>query len=720
MQQYLSVKATHSDAILLFRVGDFYETYGEDAIEAASILGIALTRKGNGPGNYIEMAGFPYHAVNTYLPKLVRAGRRVAVCEQLEDPKSVKGLVKRGVVELVTPGVVLNENVLSARENIFLAAIHFGEKKNGIALLDLSTGEFYVGEGSAEYIDKLIANFSPKEIVYERGKEDIFSRTVSGQNYSYRLDHWVFNEEVSRKKLCKQLGVKGLKGFGIERMGEGITAAGAVLYYLDYTEHKNTSHISSISRLDADKYVWIDRFTIRNLELLGSGASDGRRSFAEAIDRTSTPMGGRLLRHWITMPIKDVEKINSRLDIVEALRGDDELREAVCDLLGSISDLERLAARIAVGRITPREVNALKDSLGAIDKLKMVLDSSQSEALGVVASRLEEMQAEREKIATMLYPDPQNNQIQKGGVIADGVDIELDDLRSVAIHGKDRIAEIQQSESQRTGIPSLRVSYNNVFGYYIEVRNTHKDKVPAEWVRKQTLANAERYITAELKEYEEKVLGAEERILAIEARLWEELLGYLSGSLAKLQRNASVVAHLDCLSSFAKIAVERGYVRPEIGDDKLIDIRDGRHPVIEMMMPVGEQYVPNDVYLDDQTQQIMMITGPNMSGKSALLRQTALIVLMAQIGSFVPAQSAHIGIVDKIFTRVGASDNISQGESTFMVEMLESASILNNVTDRSLVLLDEIGRGTSTYDGISIARSMVEYLHNHPRAHAKT
>ena len=720
MQQYLSVKATHSDAILLFRVGDFYETYGEDAIEAASILGIALTRKGNGPGNYIEMAGFPYHAVNTYLPKLVRAGRRVAVCEQLEDPKSVKGLVKRGVVELVTPGVVLNENVLSARENIFLAAIHFGEKKNGIALLDLSTGEFYVGEGSAEYIDKLIANFSPKEIVYERGKEDIFSRTVSGQNYSYRLDHWVFNEEVSRKKLCKQLGVKGLKGFGIERMGEGITAAGAVLYYLDYTEHKNTSHISSISRLDADKYVWIDRFTIRNLELLGSGASDGRRSFAEAIDRTSTPMGGRLLRHWITMPIKDVEKINSRLDIVEALRGDDELREAVCDLLGSISDLERLAARIAVGRITPREVNALKDSLGAIDKLKMVLDSSQSEALGVVASRLEEMQAEREKIATMLYPDPQNNQIQKGGVIADGVDIELDDLRSVAIHGKDRIAEIQQSESQRTGIPSLRVSYNNVFGYYIEVRNTHKDKVPAEWVRKQTLANAERYITAELKEYEEKVLGAEERILAIEARLWEELLGYLSGSLAKLQRNASVVAHLDCLGSFAKIAVERGYVRPEIGDDKLIDIRDGRHPVIEMMMPVGEQYVPNDVYLDDQTQQIMMITGPNMSGKSALLRQTALIVLMAQIGSFVPAQSAHIGIVDKIFTRVGASDNISQGESTFMVEMLESASILNNVTDRSLVLLDEIGRGTSTYDGISIAWSMVEYLHNHPRAHAKT
>lgn len=720
MQQYLSVKATHSDAILLFRVGDFYETYGEDAIEAASILGIALTRKGNGPGNYIEMAGFPYHAVNTYLPKLVRAGRRVAVCEQLEDPKSVKGLVKRGVVELVTPGVVLNENVLSARENIFLAAIHFGEKKNGIALLDLSTGEFYVGEGSGEYIDKLIANFAPKEIVYERGKEELFSRTVSGQNYTYRLDHWVFNEEVSRKKLCKQLGVKSLKGFGIERMGEGITAAGAVLYYLDYTEHKNIAHIGSISRLDADKYVWIDRFTIRNLELLGSGASDGRRSFAEAIDRTATPMGGRLLRHWITMPIKDVEKINHRLDIVDALRANDELREAVCDNLGAISDLERLAARIAVGRITPREVNALKDSIAAIEKLKMLLDSGQSEALGMVAGKLEMMQEEREKIASMLYPDPQNNQIQKGGVIADGVDIELDDLRNVALHGKDRIAEIQQSESQRTGIPSLRVSYNNVFGYYIEVRNTHKDKVPAEWVRKQTLANAERYITAELKEYEEKVLGAEERILAIEARLWEELLAYLAGSLARLQRNASVVARLDCLCSFARIAAERGYVRPEIADDKVIDIRDGRHPVIEMMMPVGEQYVPNDVYLDDQSQQIMMITGPNMSGKSALLRQTALVVLMAQMGSFVPAQSAHIGIVDKIFTRVGASDNISQGESTFMVEMLESASILNNITDRSLVLLDEIGRGTSTYDGISIAWSMVEYLHNHPRAHAKT
>ncbi len=720
MQQYFSVKATHPDAILLFRVGDFYETYGNDAVEAAAILGIALTRKGNGPGNFIEMAGFPYHAVNNYLPKLVRAGRRVAVCEQLEDPKSVKGLVKRGVVELVTPGVVMNENVLSARENIFLAAIHFEEKKSGIALLDLSTGEFYVGEGGGEYIDKLIAGFAPKEIVYERGREEQFSRTVSGQNYTYRLDRWVFNEEVARKRLCKQFNVRSLKGFGIERMGAGITAAGAILHYLDYTEHKNIAHIGSISRLDADQYVWIDRFTIRNLELLSSGSSDGKGSFVEAIDRTLTPMGGRLLRHWITMPIKDVERLNSRLDVVEALKTSPEEAEAVGESLGAISDLERLASRIAVGRITPREVNALKESLGAIEQLQILLSGSDSGALVTIAERLLVMEDVRRKIATTLYPDPQNNQIQKGGVIADGVDLELDELRALALHGKDRIAEIQQSESQRTGIPSLRVSYNNVFGYYIEVRNTHKDKVPAEWIRKQTLTNAERYITAELKEYEEKVLGAQERILTIEARIWEELLGYLSGSLAQLQRNAAVVAHLDCLASFAKVAGERGYVRPDIGEDRVIDIRDGRHPVIEMMLPVGEQYIPNDVFLDEESQQIMMITGPNMSGKSALLRQTALIVLMAQIGSFVPASSAHIGIVDKIFTRVGASDNISQGESTFMVEMLESASILNNVTSRSLVLLDEIGRGTSTYDGISIAWSMVEYLHNHPRARAKT
>ena len=719
MGQYYGIKATHPDAILLFRVGDFYETYGTDAVEAAQILGIALTRKGNGPGNYIEMAGFPYHAVNTYLPKLVRAGRRVAVCEQLEDPKSVKGLVKRGVVELVTPGVVMNENVLSARENIFLAAIHFGEKTNGIAFLDLSTGEFYVAEGSDAYTDKLIASFSPKEIIYQRGYEERFGRAISGQHYTYRIDSWVFNEQINREKLCKQFGVRSLKGFGIERLGEAITAAGAILYYLDYTEHKDTAHLRSIQRIDADRYVWIDRFTIRNLELLGSNSPTGQ-SFVEAIDRTHTPMGGRLLRHWVTMPIKDTTKLNNRLDIVERLRDDSELHEAVADTLGQVSDLERIAGRIATRRITPREVLALRQSLLAIEQMKVLLSSADYAPLMLVAEALDSLEEQRTKIGDWLFPDPSNNQIQKGGIIANGVDLELDDLRSIALHGKDRINEIQQLESQRTGIPSLKVSFNNVFGYYIEVRNAHKDKVPAEWIRKQTLANAERYITAELKEYEEKVLGAEERILAIELRLWEELLDYLSRSLTSLQKSATAIARLDCLCSFATVAAERGYCRPEVADDKVIDICEGRHPVIEMLMPVGEQYIPNDVLLDTDNQQIMMITGPNMSGKSALLRQTALIVLMAQIGSFVPAQSAHIGVVDKIFTRVGASDNISQGESTFMVEMLESAAILNNVTDRSLVLLDEIGRGTSTYDGISIAWSMVEYLHNTPKARAKT
>ncbi len=719
MGQYYGIKATHPDAILLFRVGDFYETYGTDAVEAAQILGIALTRKGNGPGNYIEMAGFPYHAVNTYLPKLVRAGRRVAVCEQLEDPKSVKGLVKRGVVELVTPGVVMNENVLSARENIFLAAIHFGEKCNGIAFLDLSTGEFYVAEGNDAYTDKLIASFGPKEIIYQRGYEDRFGRVVSGQHYTYRIDSWVFNEQINREKLCKQFGVRSLKGFGIERLGAGITAAGAILYYLDYTEHKETAHIDSIQRIDPDRYVWIDRFTIRNLELLGSNSPTGQ-SFVEAIDRTHTPMGGRLLRHWVTMPIKDTTKLNNRLDIVARLREDSELYEGVADTLAQVSDLERIAGRIATRRITPREVLALRQSLLAIEQMKVLLGCTDYAPLTLVAEALDSLEEQRNKIGQWIFPDPSNNQIQKGGIIASGVDLELDDLRNIALHGKDRISEIQQLESQRTGIPSLKVSFNNVFGYYIEVRNAHKDKVPAEWIRKQTLANAERYITAELKEYEEKVLGAEERILAIELRLWEELLDYLSGSLASLQKSATAIARLDCLCSFATVAAERGYCRPEVADDKVIDICQGRHPVIEMLMPVGEQYIPNDVLLDTDNQQIMMITGPNMSGKSALLRQTALIVLMAQMGSFVPAQSAHIGVVDKIFTRVGASDNISQGESTFMVEMLESASILNNVTDRSLVLLDEIGRGTSTYDGISIAWSMVEYLHNTPKARAKT
>ena len=611
MGQYYGIKATHPDAILLFRVGDFYETYGTDAVEAAQILGIALTRKGNGPGNYIEMAGFPYHAVNTYLPKLVRAGRRVAVCEQLEDPKSVKGLVKRGVVELVTPGVVMNENVLSARENIFLAAIHFGEKCNGIAFLDLSTGEFYVAEGNDAYTDKLIASFGPKEIIYQRGYEDRFGRVVSGQHYTYRIDSWVFNEQINREKLCKQFGVRSLKGFGIERLGAGITAAGAILYYLDYTEHKETAHIDSIQRIDPDRYVWIDRFTIRNLELLGSNSPTGQ-SFVEAIDRTHTPMGGRLLRHWVTMPIKDTTKLNNRLDIVAHLREDSELYEAVADTLAQVSDLERIAGRIATRRITPREVLALRQSLLAIEQMKVLLGSADYAPLTLVADALDSLEEQRNKIGQWIFPDPSNNQIQKGGIIASGVDLELDDLRNIALHGKDRINEIQQLESQRTGIPSLKVSFNNVFGYYIEVRNAHKEKVPAEWIRKQTLANAERYITAELKEYEEKVLGAEERILAIELRLWEELLDYLSGSLASLQKSATAIARLDCLCSFATVAAERGYCRPEVVDDKVIDICQGRHPVIEMLMPVGEQYIPNDVLLDNDNQQIMMITGPNM------------------------------------------------------------------------------------------------------------
>lgn len=720
MKQYYAVKALHSDAILLFRVGDFYETYGSDAVEASSILGITLTRKSNGSGTFIEMAGFPYHAVNTYLPKLVRAGRRVAVCEQLEDPKTVKGLVKRGIIELVTPGVVMNENVLSARENTFLASVYFGPKCTGVAFLDLSTGEFYVAEGTDQYVDKLVSNFSPKEIIYPRGYEDRYAATISGQNYTYRLDTWIFNEEINRDKLCKQLGTRSLKGFGLERMHEGINAAGAILYYLDFTEHKEISHIDSIARIDADEYVWIDRFTIRNLELFSTNAAAGSRCFADVIDRTSTPMGGRLLKHWITMPIKDRTKIEARLDVVEKLKNDTPLKEAITEALQETGDLERIASRIAARKITPREIVALRQSLAAIEQLQIAMNSSEQPQLAELGSKLKLCVEQRERIAAEVFPDPQNNQIQKGGVIADGYDLELDDLRGLAMHGKDRIAEIQRNEIERTGIPSLRISYNNVFGYYIEVRNTHKDRVPPEWIRKQTLANAERYITEELKEYEEKILGAEERILAIEARLWDELLSYLAESISDLQRDAVIVANIDCLTSFATIAEERGYARPEISDDKVIDIRDGRHPVIETLMPVGEQYIPNDVFLDDATQQIMMITGPNMSGKSALLRQTALIVLLAQMGSFVPAASAHIGIVDKIFTRVGASDNISQGESTFMVEMLESASILNNVSDRSLVLLDEIGRGTSTYDGISIAWAMVEYLHNNPRARAKT
>jgi len=720
MKQYYSIKAVHPDAILLFRVGDFYETFGEDAIKASGILGITLTRRANGAASYVELAGFPYHAVDTYLPKLVRAGERVAICEQLEDPKLVKGLVKRGVIELVTPGVVLGENILANKENTFLASVYFGRKTTGVAFLDVSTGEFYVAEGSDGYVDKLISNLQPKEVLYQRGCEDRFSDSFGAKLYTYRLDEWVFAEEVSREKLCKQFGTSSLKGFGIDHFTSGVSAAGAILYYLEFTEHRDIGHIVSISRIDQDDYVWVDKFTIRNLELFASNDTRGKCSFAEVIDRTSTPMGGRLLKKWIAMPIKDPARIDERLDVVERLAGDPDLADVVREQVALVGDLERIASRIAASRVTPRELVQLKNSLTAVETLKAALESTDCDPLHDLAAQIDVLAAVRDRIAREIYPDPQNNQIQKGGVIADGVDPELDDLRRIALHGKDYLARIQQRESEATGIPSLRISYNNVFGYYIEVRNAHRDKVPSTWIRKQTLANAERYITEELKEYEEKILGAEEKMLVLEQRIYADLMAFISGSLAVLLRDAAAVARIDCLQSFARIACERHYVRPVLDEGKRIEIVQGRHPVIETLMPVGEEYIPNDVMLDDDQQQIMMITGPNMSGKSALLRQTALIILMAQMGSFVPAKSARIGIVDKIFTRVGASDNISQGESTFMVEMLESASILNNISDRSIVLLDEIGRGTSTYDGISIAWAMVEYLHNHPTAHAKT
>ena len=721
MKQYYSIKAVHPDAILLFRVGDFYETFGEDAIRASGILGITLTRRANGAASYVELAGFPYHAIDTYLPKLVRAGERVAICEQLEDPKLVKGLVKRGVIELVTPGVVLEENILSNKENIYLASIYFGRQSTGVAFLDISTGEFYVSEGSDSYVDKLLSNFAPKEIIYQRGCEEHFTQAFGSKYYTYRLDEWVFSEEVNREKLCRQFGTQSLKGFGVEHFTTGISAAGAILHYLEFTEHKNIGHITSIARIDQNDYVWIDKFTIRNLELFSTNGAAGRKNgFADVIDRTLTPMGGRLLKRWVAMPIKEPARINERLDIVELLTREGEFAEALREQLEAVGDLERIGSRIAAARITPRELVQLKNSLSAVETLKVLLQSTDADRLHQLAERIDPLTEVRDRLAHDIYPDPQNNQIQKGGVIADGVDAELDDLRRIALHGKDYLNRIQQRESEATGIPSLKISYNNVFGYYIEVRNTYKDKVPPTWIRKQTLTSAERYITEELKEYEEKILGAEERMLVIEQRIYSEIVAYVARTLPQLQRNAATIAGIDCLQSFARIACERHYVRPVLDEGRRIDIRQGRHPVIETLMPVGEQYVPNDVMLDDKEQQIMMITGPNMSGKSALLRQTALIVLMAQMGSFVPAESAHIGIVDKIFTRVGASDNISQGESTFMVEMLESASILNNISDRSLVLLDEIGRGTSTYDGISIAWAMGEYLHNHPTARAKT
>ena len=632
----------------------------------------------------------------------------------------MKGLVKRGVIELVTPGVVLGDNLLANKENVYLASVYFGRQTTGVAFLDISTGEFYVAEGPDNYIDKLLSNLSPKEIIYQRGFDERFRQAFGTNYYTYKLDDWVFSEELNREKLCKQFGTQSLKGFGIDHISAGISAAGAILYYLEFTEHKEIGHIASISRIDQDDYVWIDKFTIRNLELFTTNGSRDRSSFANVMDRTLTPMGGRLLKRWIAMPIRDIGRINRRLDVVQRFVEDSDLAEAVGEQVSLIGDLERIASRIAAARVTPRELVQLKNSLAAIELLKAILESTDDGNLHRLAAEIDVLAQMRLKLEREIYPDPANNQIQKGGVIADGVNPELDDLRRIALHGKDVLQQIQQRESELTGIPSLKIGYNNIFGYFIEVRNAHKEKVPDTWIRKQTLSNAERYITEELKEYEEKILGAEDRILTLEQEIYNALIAFVSQSLSQLLRDAHAVARVDCFLSFARIARERNYVRPELDDGARIDIEQGRHPVIETLMPVGEKYIPNDIRLDDEEQQIVMITGPNMSGKSALLRQTALIILMAQMGSFVPARRAHIGVVDKIFTRVGASDNISQGESTFMVEMLESASILNNISDRSIVLLDEIGRGTSTYDGISIAWAMVEYLHNHPTAHART
>ena len=720
MKQYYQIKAVHPDAILLFRVGDFYETFGEDAIKASGILGITLTRRANGAASYVELAGFPYHALDTYMPKLVRAGERVAICEQLEDPKLVKGLVKRGVVEMVTPGIVMGENLVAGKENTFLASVYFGKTTTGVAFLDLSTGEFYVAEGDNIYIDKLISNLQPKEILFQRGYEEKFNDAFGSKHYTYRLDEWVFSYSVNCDKLCSQLGVPSLKGFGIEGMTAGISAAGSILYYLEFTEHKQTAHISSIQRIDRNDSVWIDRFTIRNLELFSSNSQTSKYCFTNSIDRTLTAMGGRQLKRWVAMPLMDIEKIRMRQEVVEKFVADIDFAEAMREQIALVGDLERIASRIATERVTPRELVQLKHSLSAIEIIAALMNSTDDEALHRIAATIDPLESVRLRLQQEIYPDPETNQIQKGGIIASGVSAELDDLRRISLHGKEYLAALQQRESEATGIPSLKVAYNNVFGYYIEVRNTHKDKVPESWIRKQTLTGAERYITQELKEYEQKIMGAEERILQIEAQIYAEIVAFVAQHLSALQRNARVISRVDCLQSFAKIAKERKYVRPTVDDSTVIDIKEGRHPVIETLMPIGQEYIPNDVLLDQENQQIIIITGPNMSGKSALLRQTALIVLMAQMGSFVPAKSAHIGIVDKIFTRVGASDNLSEGESTFMVEMLESASILNNISDRSLVLLDEIGRGTSTYDGISIAWAMVEYLHNNAQGSAKT
>ena len=718
MKQFLDLKAKHPDAVMLFRCGDFYETYSTDAIVASEILGITLTKRANGKGKTVEMAGFPHHALDTYLPKLIRAGKRVAICDQLEDPKLTKKLVKRGITELVTPGVSINDNVLNYKENNFLAAVHFGKASCGVAFLDISTGEFLTAEGPFDYVDKLLNNFGPKEILFERGKRLMFEGNFGSKFFTFELDDWVFTETTAREKLLKHFETKNLKGFGVEHLKNGIIASGAILQYLTMTQHTQIGHITSLARIEEDKYVRLDKFTVRSLELIGS-MNDGGSSLLNVIDRTISPMGARLLKRWMVFPLKDEKPINDRLNVVEYFFRQPDFKELIEEQLYLIGDLERIISKVAVGRVSPREVVQLKVALQAIEPIKQACLEADNASLNRIGEQLNLCISIRDRIAKEINNDPPLL-INKGGVIKDGVNEELDDLRRISYSGKDYLLQIQQRESEQTGIPSLKVAYNNVFGYYIEVRNIHKDKVPQEWIRKQTLVNAERYITQELKVYEEKILGAEDKILVLETQLYTDLVQALTEFIPQIQINANQIARLDCLLSFANVARENNYIRPIIEDNDVLDIRQGRHPVIEKQLPIGEKYIANDVMLDSTTQQIIIITGPNMAGKSALLRQTALITLLAQIGSFVPAERAHIGLVDKIFTRVGASDNISVGESTFMVEMNEAADILNNVSSRSLVLFDELGRGTSTYDGISIAWAIVEYIHEHPKAKART
>jgi DNA mismatch repair protein MutS len=717
MKQYYAVKTKHPDAILLFRVGDFYETFGEDAIRASEILGITLTRRANGSASSVELAGFPYHALDTYLPKLVRAGQRVAICEQLEDPKLTKKIVKRGITELITPGVSFSENVLSHKENNFLAAIHIDHQASGLALLDVSTGEFLVAEGTSEHIEQLLNNFQPKEVLFEKRKNELFRDTYGTRFYTYKLDDWIFTPDAANERLLKQFGTTSLKGFGVQGLSYGIIAAGAILFYLDMTQHENLSHVNRISRIEEEKYVWLDRFTVRNLELFHS-PYEGAKTLLEVIDRTASPMGGRMMKRWIALPLKDIDVLNKRLDVVGFLIAHETFREALEGFIKEIGDLERLLSKAAVGKVNPREVAQIRKALIAADGMKKLCAESGCKPIEEIAAVINPCVALAEKIGMELMPEP-SVAVNKGGVIAEGVSPELDELRKILYSGRDYIEELQQREILRTGINSLKISYNNVFGYYIEVRNAHKDKVPSDWIRKQTLVNAERYITEELKEYEEKVLGAGEKILVLETQLFNALVTSITEYMQGMQADANATGQLDCLLSFALVSMENNYVRPFLDNSEVLDIRDGRHPVIERQMQSGESFVPNDLYLDNKEQQVIILTGPNMSGKSALLRQTALIVILAQAGCYVPASKANIGIVDKIFTRVGASDNLSLGESTFMVEMNEAASILNNISDRSLILLDEIGRGTSTYDGISIAWAMVEYIHEH-KCKAKT